>query len=115
MAKDKIMAFVDYENIRIGLSKNYVEQVKPAQIIRAIQTLAKDRGEFRGGIFFGDWTRRPQDAREIEDQGWRAYNVLATRGGKDRSDMPMGLEIYDAFQSKKEMTTFIYSLGRRGF
>lgn len=115
MPKDKVMAFVDYENIRIGLAKNYVEHVTPAQIIKAIEILAKDRGEFRRGTFFGDWTKRPEDARDIEDRGWRAHNVLATRGGKDRSDIPMALEIYDAFQNKKEITTFIIAFGDAGF
>jgi hypothetical protein len=84
------MAFIDYENLRQSISRNFLEKVSAGQIAKAIKALAEELGQFRGGAFFGDWTRRPMDAREIEESGFRAVNILLTRSGKDRSDVPNG-------------------------
>jgi hypothetical protein len=99
-AQELVMVFIDYENIRRGLAENFQEQIKPSQIVKTMSDLASEIGEFRGGMAFGDWTLRPEDARAIEEYGFQAYNVLLTRGGKDRSDPPMMLEMYDAMHEK---------------
>lgn len=113
--KGVVMVFVDYENIRRGLADNFQERVGPDKIIEAISNLAQELGDFRGGIIFGDWTLRPDDARIIEEHGLQAYNVLLTRGGKDRSDPPMMLEMYDVMHERPEINTFLVCSGDSGF
>jgi hypothetical protein len=114
-AQELVMVFIDYENIRRGLAENFQEQIKPSQIVKTMSDLASEIGEFRGGMAFGDWTLRPEDARAIEEYGFQAYNVLLTRGGKDRSDPPMMLEMYDAMHEKPQISAFIVGSGDSGF
>ena len=115
MQQQKIMAFIDYENLRQSISKNFLEKVNAGQIARTIRALAEELGEFRGGAFFGDWSRRPIDAREIEENGFRAENVLMTRSGKDRSDVPMALEMDDVIRQREDIDTLILGSGDSGF
>lgn len=113
--QELVMVFIDYENIRRGLADNFQEQVGATQVIKAMSDLASEIGEFRGGMAFGDWTLRAEDARTIEEHGFQAYNVLLTRGGRDRSDPPMMLEIYDVIHEKPDISAFIVGSGDSGF
>jgi len=114
MAREKLAAFVDYENLRQAF-KDYVEPANVEDVIRAFEVLGEELGELRSMQFYGDWTRRPQDAHAIEERGWRTVNVLSTRYGKDRSDIPIALDIYDTAREKKDVTAVILGSGDSGF
>lgn len=114
MAKEVLLGFVDYENLRMAF-RNYSEYITVVDIIRAFQDLGKELGDLRTIFFYGDWTRREQDARTIEDHGHRALNVLSTRFGRDRSDFPMGFDMYDHARQAPEVTAFIMGSGDSGF
>jgi uncharacterized LabA/DUF88 family protein len=109
-----ILGFVDYENFRMAF-RNYSEYLEVEDIIKAFEDLGSELGELRTLFFYGDWTRRSQDARAIEDHGHRAINVLSTRFGRDRSDFPMGFDMYDHARDDKDVTAFILGSGDSGF
>jgi hypothetical protein len=114
MAKEVLLGFVDYENLRMAF-RNYSEYITVADIIRAFEDIGDELGDLRTIFFYGDWTRRAQDARTIEDHGHRALNVLSTRVGRDRSDFPMGFDMYDHARDDREITAFILGSGDSGF
>jgi len=114
MAREKLAAFVDYENLRQAF-KDYVEPTTVEDVVRAFEALGEELGELGSMQFYGDWTRRPQDAHAIEERGWRTANVLSTRYGKDRSDIPIALDIYDTAREKKDITAIILGSGDSGF
>lgn len=110
MQNEIIMAHVDYENIRYRF-RDYVEYVTLEQVIEAFRTIGREIGELRQMFFYGDWTRRPQDARKIEDYGCRAVNVLSKRHGGDRSDPTMMFGIDDQSREQPEITSFLLGAG----
>lgn len=101
-----LLAFVDYENLRMAF-RNYVEFITVRDIVRAFEDLGRGLGDLRTIFFYGDWTRRAEDARLIEEHGHRAVNVLSTRHGKDRSDQAMALDMYDAARDEPEITAWV--------
>jgi len=114
MAREKLAAFVDYENLRQAF-RDYVEPVTVEDVVHAFEALGEELGELRSMQFYGDWTRRPQDAHAIEERGWRTVNVLSTRYGKDRSDIPIAFDMYDTAREKKDVTAVILGSGDSGF
>ena len=62
-------------------------------------------------FFYGDWTRRPEDARKIEERGFRAVNVLSKVHGGDRSDPTMMFAIDDQTREQPEITAFLLGAG----
>lgn len=108
---DRVMVFVDYENIRLSLAEYFVERVTPAELVGAFKSVAEERGVHRGSVFFGDWGRRPADAREIEENGAIARLAISKRSGKDRSDTAMMLDLYDAIKEKENITAFVVGAG----
>lgn len=110
-----VLAFVDYENLRQSISRYFVEKVTAQQVAKAIKDIAEELGDFRGGTFFGDWTRRAQDARHIEESGFRAENVLMSRSGKDRADIPMALQMDDIIRQRPDIHALLLCSGDAGF
>lgn len=108
--KEILMAHVDYENIRWRF-RDYVEFITVEDVIRAFQAIGKEIGELRQMFFYGDWTRRAQDARKIEDCGCRAVTVLSKIHGGDRSDPTMILNMYDQSREQAETTAFLLGAG----
>ena len=110
MTKAILMAHIDYENIR-RCFRDYVEYVTLEDVIQAFASLGKELGELRQMFFYGDWTRRPQDARKIEEHGFRAVNVLSKIHGADRSDPTMSFAIDDQSRENPKITTFLVGAG----
>ena len=108
--KDVIMAHIDYENIRWRFP-DYVEYITVGDIVNAFRTLGNELGELRQVFFYGDWTRRPQDSRIIEEMGCRAVTVLSKRGGADRSDQTMSFGIYDQVRDNPDVRAFLLGAG----
>lgn len=108
--KEVIMVHIDYENIRWRF-RDYVEYVTLEDILKAFQSIGNEIGELRQMFFYGDWTRRPQDARKIEEYGFRAVNVLSKIRGADRSDPTMMFAIDDQSREQPEITAFLLGAG----
>ncbi|MBA7616965.1 hypothetical protein ES703_24269 [subsurface metagenome] len=110
MSKEILMAHIDWENIRWRF-RDYAEYITLEQLIEAFKEIGKEIGELRQMFFYGDWTRRPEDARKIEDHGCRAINVLSKRYGADRSDPTMMFAIDDQAREQPEVTAFLLGAG----
>jgi uncharacterized protein (TIGR00288 family) len=116
MADRRIAVFVDYENIRISLRENFVPKVDAEAIAAAIQRLVEEYGEWRGGTVYADWSKNKRDARSFEDAGFQARMVLPKRGGTDRSDMVMSLDIHECLVGKAdEVNTIVIVSGDSDF
>lgn len=110
MRKEILMAHIDYENIR-WCFRDYVEYITLEDVIQAFQSIGKGIGELRQMFFYGDWTRRPQDAHTIEKIGFRAVNVLSKIHGADRSDPTMMFAIDDQSREETKITAFLLAAG----
>jgi hypothetical protein len=108
--KEVVMVHIDYENIRWRF-RDYVEYVTLEDVLKAFQSIGNEIGELRQMFFYGDWTRRPQDARKIEEYGFRAVNVLSKIRGADRSDPTMMFAIDDQSREQPEITAFLLGAG----
>jgi len=108
--KEILMAHIDYENIR-RCFRDYVEYIRLEDILKAFQSIAEEIGELRQMFFYGDWTRRAQDARRIEEHGFRAVNVLSKVHGADRSDPTMMFAIDDQSKEEPGITAFLLGAG----
>ena len=116
MAQEGAMAFIDWENLRQSISRNFAQRITPRPIIDAIRQVVEELGcAFRGGSFYGDWSRRAIDAREIHNHGLSPIHVVPTRRGKDRSDPRMMLDMYDMIKERSDIGVFILGSGDSGF
>jgi len=96
-ATSSVEAFVDWENIRRRLADNYVERVTVRQVMDAIERVAKEVGDLKMVTFYGDFTLRRDDAREIHGKAKFDYrSVLRSPSGRDRTDATMIPEILEA-------------------
>jgi len=109
MPKVILMAHIDFENIRWRF-REYVEYITLEKLVEAFKSIGEEIGELRQMFFYGDWTRRPQDARKIEELGCRAINVLSKVRGSDRSDPTMMFAIDDQSR-QREITAFLLGAG----
>lgn len=84
---NQVEAFIDWENIRLRLSDNYIEKVAVDQVMEAINKVADEIGTLRQATFYGDFTLRREEARDIERKPhFGIRNVLRARSGKDQTD-----------------------------
>ena len=103
MPGEPIEVYMDYENIRVGLWRNFqtrLAQDLPVQtLLEAIRGLANEVGSLYEAHIFGDWTLRADAARVIEaTPQFRAELVLRSASKKDRTDPVMNFAIDDAFR-----------------
>ena len=116
MAKEGAFAFIDWENLRQSISRNFAERATPRPIIDAIKQVVEELGyEFRGGCFYADWSRRPDEAREIHNHGLNPIHVVPTRSGRDRSDPKMILDMYDMIKGRSDIGVIIVGSGDNHF
>lgn len=116
MAQEGAMAFIDWENLRQSVSRNFAEKATPRHIIEAVRQIVEELGcAFRGGCFYGDWARRDKDAREIHNHGLSPIHVVPTRRGRDRSDPKMILDMYDVIKERDDIGVFIVGSGDSDF
>lgn len=97
----RICTFVDWENIRISLRQNFLPEVTATEIATELHKLVEEDGEWRGGIVYADWTKQERAARAFADAGFESKMVLPKRGGTDRSDMMMSLDIQEAMSGRE--------------
>lgn len=115
-AKQSVAVFVDYENLRRGLwrffQKRVPDDIPISQLIDAIKQVANEIGSLYEVRVFGDWTVRPQDAREIERvTHCRSELVLRSDSKKDRTDPVMNFAIDDTFRDKSEIKDVLLCAG----
>ena len=116
MPKKSVAIFIDYENIRRGLwrhfQKRLPQDISVETLLNAFSTLAGEIGTFYEGYVYGDWTLRPQDAREIEKiQKFRIRMALLSDSKKDRTDPVMNFALDDFFHDKTTINHIIIGAG----
>ena len=104
----RIAAFVDYENVRMGLRTHYqtdVPQHLPVdRLLKGIRQVAARKGDFYEGYVFGDWTLRPADARAIaRTPQFCPFLVLRSDGMKDRTDAAMSFAMDEFFHAHADV------------
>jgi len=115
MPNDTVLAFVDYENIRISLQDHFVETVDIRTLVRAIRDVGATIGQLRGIRVYGDWTRRGFEARQFQDSGCQLVHVLRKRSKGDRSDMTMAFAIDDVCREEAGISACLVVSGDADF
>lgn len=94
-SRGRVAAFVDWENIRLRLADNYVENIIVAQVLTAIEKVANEIGQLQSCTVFGDWSLRRDEAYMIQQKPkFKPYMVLRS-GRKDQTDPAMIAEILE--------------------
>ena len=116
MARKLVAIFMDYENMRRGLWNHFQKRVSQdisiGQLLEAVKQIANEIGSLYEAHVFGDWTVRPDDAREIEKTPqFRASLVLRSESKKDRTDPVMNFAIDDFFRQHTEISDVVLCAG----
>jgi uncharacterized LabA/DUF88 family protein len=113
---NRVDAYVDWENIRRRLSDNYIEKVTINQVMDAIRKIANEIGQLRQGKFYGDFTLRREEAREIERKPNFAFrNVLRSTSGKDQADITIVSDLMEAVLTQHDYDSILLCSGDGGF
>ena len=115
MPNETVLAFVDYENIRISLREGFVESVSIPQLIDGIRNVAQIIGDLRGIRVYSDWTLRGHEAREFQECACTIVHVLRKRSGSDRTDMRMAFEIDDVTREQPDISACLIVSGDAHF
>lgn len=108
----RVEVFVDWENIRQRLSDNYVEKVSIVQVMEAFEKVANEIGELKQATFYGDFTLRRDEAREIERRPkFRIRNVLRSRSGRDQTDPVMITELTELIMTSRDFDSILLGSG----
>jgi hypothetical protein len=116
MSDNQVAAFIDYENIRVGLwrhfQKRIPQDISVSRLLECIKQVYEELGTLYEAQVFGDWTLRPEDVRVIESTPkFRAQLVLRSVSKKDRTDPVMNFAIDDTFREKKDISTVLLCAG----
>lgn len=114
--KRLVAVFMDYENIRRGLWNHFQKQIpgdiSVAQLLDAAKQVANEIGSLYEAYIFGDWTIRPEDAREVDrTPQFRTQLVLRSESKKDRTDPVMNFAIDDIFRDRSEINDVVVCAG----
>jgi uncharacterized LabA/DUF88 family protein len=109
---NRVEAFVDWENIRTRLSDNYVEKVAVGQVMEAIEKVANEIGTLRRATFYGDFTLRREEARDIERKAhFGIRNVLRARSGRDQTDPVLITELMEIICTPHDFDSILLCSG----
>jgi len=116
LPRELVAIFVDYENIRKGLWRNFQkrvpEDISVSVLLDAVKQVSDGIGSLYEGHVYGDWTIRREDAREIEKiPHFRAQLVLRSDSKKDRTDPVMNFALDDFFREKPKVNNVILCAG----
>lgn len=109
---NRVEAFIDWENIRQRLSDNYIEKVSVVQVMEAINKVANEIGVLRQATFYGDFTLRRDEARNIERKAhFRIRNVLRARSGRDQTDPVLITELMETIYTPHDFDSILLCSG----
>jgi len=111
MPQETVLAFVDYENIRISLREGFLESVSIPELVSAIRQVAEEIGDLRAIRVYCDWTRRDHEARQFQEAGCTIVHVLRKRSGRDRTDIKMAFEIEDVTREQPDISACLIVAG----
>lgn len=108
----QVVALIDWENIRRRLSDNYLEVVNIVQVMDAFEKVIGEIGTLDKASFYGDFTLRRDEARQIEKRP-RFYlkNVLRSLTQRDRVDPVIVADIMEMLQPEKGNKAILLGAG----
>jgi uncharacterized protein (TIGR00288 family) len=120
--KEDIALFVDYENIRKCLQKDYKKDANPAEIAKALKTSIEEFGEMKKGYVFGDWaishsfgSKQVRTDRAFEREGFTPVMVSTKPNGQDRTDSRMNIDAFECLLTSKNISAFAIVSGDGDF
>ena len=108
--RQSVLIAIDWEYIQRS-AQLYQRSVKPAQLCRSMHDVGSIFGAVAGGKTFGDWSLRPDDAREFVGHDIVPYHAPRTGAGKDRSDPAILLEVYEWIRDRDDCGTVLLGSG----
>jgi hypothetical protein len=110
--KNRVDAFIDWENIRHRLSDNYVEKISISQVMDIVKKVANEIGVLRLATFYGDFISRSDDARIIQGKpNFSFRNVLRARSGSDQTDPALITDLIKAIYTPRDFDIFLLCAG----
>lgn len=110
--KDRVDAFIDWENIRHRLNDNYVEKVSISQVMDAVRKVANEIGVLRLATFYGDFISRREDARIIQGKPNFAFrDVLRAPSGSDQTDPALITDLIKAIYTPHDFDIILLCAG----
>jgi hypothetical protein len=110
--KNRVDAFIDWENIRHRLSDNYIEKISISQVMDAVKKVANEIGVLRLATFYGDFISRRDDARTIQGKPNFAFrDVLRARSGSDQTDPALITDLISAIYTPRDFDIFLLCAG----
>ena len=110
--KNRVDAFIDWENIRHRLNENYIEKVSISQVMDAVKKVANEIGVLRLATFYGDFISRREDARTIQrDPNFTFRDVLRARSGSDQTDPALITDLIKAIYTPRDFDIFLLCAG----
>ena len=110
--KNRVDAFIDWENIRHRLSDNYIEKVSISQVMDAVKKIANEIGVLRLATFYGDFISRRDDARTIQGKpNFTFRDVLRARSGSDQTDPVLITDLIKAIYTTRDFDIFLLCAG----
>lgn len=110
--KNRVDAFIDWENIRHRLSDNYIEKVSISQVMDAVKNVANEIGVLRLATFYGDFISRRDDARTIQGKPNFAFrDVLRARSGSDQTDPALITDLIKAIYTPRDFDIILLCAG----
>ena len=109
---NRVEAFIDWENIRRRLSDNYIEKVSVDQVMEAIKKVANEIGTLRQATFYGDFTLRREEARDIQRKPhFVTRNVLRARSGRDQTDPALIVDLMELIFTPHDFDSILLCSG----
>ncbi len=82
------------------------------QVMEAISKIANEIGELRQATFYGDFTLRREEARDIERKPrFRIRNVLRARSGRDQTDPILITELMEIIYTPRDFDSILLCSG----
>lgn len=107
--------FIDWDNIRISLEKNYKSVPTNSIIGKAIvEDIAREYGKVLTTRAYCDWTRNigtQQAPKELDRQQIECVQVAATLSGKDRTDPRITLDAVETLFTRQDIDIFLLVAG----
>ena len=110
--KNRVDAFIDWENIRHRLSDNYIEKVSISHVMDAVKKVANEIGVLRLATFYGDFISRGDDARTIQGKPNFAFrDVLRARSGSDQTDPALITDLIKSIYTPRDFDIILLCAG----
>jgi uncharacterized LabA/DUF88 family protein len=108
----KIAAFIDYDNIEIGVKSTLGREFDFSAVLEGL----KERGEIVGKIAYADWGRQAHATRELTEYGVQmVQRNPGPRGDKNGADINLSLDALEMAFTRNHINTFAIVSGDSDF